>query len=92
MNATIGLADALKLQVIAEGVETREQLNFLSKAGCRNIQGYYFSRPLPADAIAPLLRLGRFETPWNEEATRPPLPSAASGRARARQSTGRAHV
>lgn len=63
INATIGLAQALKIETIAEGVETLEQLMFLAKAGCRTIQGYYFSRPLPADAVVPLLREGRFHSP-----------------------------
>ena len=41
------LAKALNLSVIAEGVETREQIDFLSAVGHENIQGYYFSTPLP---------------------------------------------
>ncbi|MEA1917371.1 MAG: EAL domain-containing protein [Campylobacterota bacterium] len=44
----INLCENLNLEVIAEGVETKEQLNFLLKNGCNNIQGYYFSRPLPS--------------------------------------------
>jgi diguanylate cyclase (GGDEF)-like protein/PAS domain S-box-containing protein len=63
VKATIGLADALKLEIIAEGVETVEQLTFLSKAGCQNIQGYYFSRPVPAAAAAKLLQRGKFDLP-----------------------------
>jgi diguanylate cyclase (GGDEF)-like protein/PAS domain S-box-containing protein len=94
VKATIGLAEALKLQIIAEGVETLEQLTFLSKAGCRNIQGYYFSQPLPADAIAPLLRHGRFDRPWPAppKPIPPPPPSAASGQVPARPSRDRALV
>lgn len=45
----IGIAKALNLDIIAEGVETREQLEFLHKEGCRHIQGYYFSKPLAPD-------------------------------------------
>jgi len=44
------------LKVIAEGVETREQLDFLCKHGCDAMQGYLFSKPLPADEIARLLQ------------------------------------
>src|SRR6185295_14929429 len=56
VKAIIALAAALKLETIAEGVETRDQLEFLSQAGCRSIQGYYFSPPVPAQAITALLR------------------------------------
>lgn len=47
--ATISMAQSLGLQVVAEGVETDEQLTFLKEQGCALIQGYYFSRPLLAD-------------------------------------------
>jgi diguanylate cyclase len=46
----------LELEVTAEGVETREQLEFLRNAGCDIYQGYYFSVPLPARAFADLIR------------------------------------
>ena len=44
----LGIAKSLKIPVVAEGVETEEQLNMLRKLGCTLVQGYYFSRPLPA--------------------------------------------
>lgn len=48
----IGIAKSLNLDLIAEGVETKEQLEFLRTEGCRHIQGYYFSKPLaPAPAL-----------------------------------------
>jgi diguanylate cyclase (GGDEF)-like protein/PAS domain S-box-containing protein len=50
-HAIIAMAHALKLKVIAEGVETEDQLNFLREHGCDEIQGYYFSRPLSATAF-----------------------------------------
>jgi len=47
----IKLGHYLQLEVIAEGVETREQLEFLKGQGCHSIQGYYYSRPLPANDL-----------------------------------------
>jgi diguanylate cyclase (GGDEF)-like protein/PAS domain S-box-containing protein len=45
----ITMAHSLKMKVIAEGVETKEQLDFLSRHGCNVAQGYYFSKPVPAE-------------------------------------------
>ena len=55
VKAIIGMADALHLKVIAEGVETKEQAAFLSEEGCLKCQGTLFSRPLPAEEIVLLL-------------------------------------
>lgn len=55
----IELAHNLKLKVIGEGVETVEQLDHLSLSRCDQVQGYYFSRPVPASAFADLLRADR---------------------------------
>lgn len=54
-KAIISLARTLQLRVIAEGVETREQVDFLREAGCDEIQGYYLSRPIDARALQALL-------------------------------------
>ncbi|MFZ6754326.1 bifunctional diguanylate cyclase/phosphodiesterase [Undibacterium sp. Dicai25W] len=54
--AIISLAHSLRLRVIAEGVETLEQLTYLRDRGCDEVQGYYFSRPVPANAFESLLR------------------------------------
>ncbi len=55
VRAVITMAEALGLSVIAEGVETLEQRDLLIDAACPLIQGYYFSRPLPADKITAIL-------------------------------------
>jgi EAL domain-containing protein (putative c-di-GMP-specific phosphodiesterase class I) len=51
----IGLAHCLRLHVVAEGIETAEQLFFLKENGCDEIQGYFFSKPLPAADVTSLL-------------------------------------
>jgi len=56
--AVIGMARSLKLRVVAEGVETLEQLSFLRAHECDEAQGYYFSRPVPPEQFATLLRTG----------------------------------
>ncbi len=55
-TAIISMAKSLKLRVIAEGVENEAQMSFLRAHQCDEIQGYYFSRPLPADHVAEKLR------------------------------------
>ena len=58
VDAIIAMAKALKLKVVAEGVERQEHLDFLRGLGCDQIQGYIFSRPLPAAAMRDLLARG----------------------------------
>ncbi|MBP5728866.1 MAG: EAL domain-containing protein [Clostridia bacterium] len=48
MELIIDIARYLKVPVVAEGVETANQLKLLKNAGCDLVQGYYFSKPLPA--------------------------------------------
>ncbi|MBB3223012.1 bifunctional diguanylate cyclase/phosphodiesterase [Pseudoduganella umbonata] len=55
VTTIIALAANLNLQVISEGVETVDQLSFLREHGCSQMQGYYFSRPVPATAIGTVL-------------------------------------
>ncbi len=57
VETIIAMARHLQLEVIAEGVETEFQANFLREQGCDAYQGYYFSKPLPADEFAGLLTL-----------------------------------
>jgi len=55
-KAIIGMGHGLQLNVIAEGVETAEQVQLLRENGCDQIQGFYFSRPVPADEFGGMLR------------------------------------
>ncbi|OON62945.1 diguanylate cyclase [Massilia sp. KIM] len=59
VDAIIALAHGLRMQVIAEGVETLEQLEHLRNSGCDEVQGYVYCRPQPVKAVEPLLRAGR---------------------------------
>ena len=57
-TAIIAMARGLQLRVIAEGVETQQQLTFLRLQGCDEVQGYLFSRPVPSNDIIQLLSTG----------------------------------
>jgi predicted signal transduction protein with EAL and GGDEF domain len=57
-TAIISMAHSLRMQVVAEGVETPEQAAFLRSAGCDRLQGYLFGRPVPASQIEPMLLQG----------------------------------
>ena len=59
ITAIIGMAHSLALKVIAEGVETEEQLAWLRAQECDAVQGYLFSRPLPAQELTKLLQAGQ---------------------------------
>ena len=54
----IAMGQALGLQIVAEGVETQEQLEYLHGLGCNLVQGYYFSKPVPAGQIPALAQNG----------------------------------
>lgn len=56
VRAIAGMADSLGIRVVAEGVEHAEQAALLQVQGCSRMQGYFFSKPLPADAIAAYLQ------------------------------------
>jgi len=61
VDAIISLAHGLRMQVIAEGVETLEQLDYLRGCGCDEVQGHIYGRPEPGQAVEALLRRGRVE-------------------------------
>jgi PAS domain S-box-containing protein len=65
INAVINMGSNLKYRVIAEGVETVEQVAFLQAHGCDEGQGYYFSRPVPASQFVKLLEAGTTIGPPN---------------------------
>jgi diguanylate cyclase (GGDEF)-like protein len=56
VGAIVGVAQALRLTTVAEGVERASQLNYLRELGCDVVQGYYFARPDTPDRVGPLLR------------------------------------
>ncbi len=62
VGSIVALARALNLSTVAEGIETREQLQTLKALGCDLGQGYLFSRPVPATEIPPLLAPGKHPT------------------------------
>lgn len=51
VSAVLAMANSMKLRVIAEGVETKEQLEYLQNSNCDEAQGYYLSRPVPGAAM-----------------------------------------
>lgn len=59
-SAIVALGHRLQMSIVAEGVETEEQLAFLLNEGCEEAQGYLFSMPLPAKDLYPLLKRGYF--------------------------------
>jgi len=71
---TIGaMAKSLKLEVIAEGVETEEQMTFLKRCGCNHVQGYLISKPIPAMEFGQLLAQHQIQPFWLNPNTDPQL-------------------
>jgi diguanylate cyclase (GGDEF)-like protein/PAS domain S-box-containing protein len=68
VQAIVGMAQALKLGVVAEGVETHEQLAELRRLGCDGAQGYFFARPMPPDDVVSLITEA---PPWAERLSAP---------------------
>jgi EAL domain-containing protein (putative c-di-GMP-specific phosphodiesterase class I) len=80
--ATLALAHGLGLSVVAEGVESLKQAQFLIRSGCEELQGYLFSRPVPAGLIEPILAGKTLPLRRRRKVTRPrlgvPEPTAGS--------------
>ena len=57
----VRMAKELGIQIVAEGVETKEQYEYLSTTGCDMMQGYYFDKPLPEDEFIKRLKIGKYE-------------------------------
>ena len=93
-KAAIGLARELGIGVIAEGVETAEQVRLLHEWGCRQAQGFYFAAAMPADDVEPLLRSGNIMR-WRAAPTptgRPrPMRAVKSSRGRTAPKSGASH-
>ena len=73
LESIVNMTKTMTIPVIVEGVETQEQINFLSDLGCRYMQGYYFYRPMPVEEVENLIRdpknvdLRGFEFKANEQ-------------------------
>ena len=59
LESIISMTKTMKLPIIVEGVETQEQINFLSDLGCRYMQGYFFHRPMSVEAFEDMIRDGK---------------------------------
>jgi diguanylate cyclase (GGDEF)-like protein len=77
VRAIVGLGHNLSLKIVAEGVETNEQLKFLRGAGCDLVQGYLMSRAMPADSFRELVRSSAVQAAADEPLEL--LDSAATG-------------
>ncbi|OBZ08736.1 MULTISPECIES: EAL domain-containing protein [Bacillales] len=75
IECMIRLAGELKMHVVAEGVETKEQFNYLREQQCDEIQGYYFSRPVDPESIVQLLRKKTFMEPALLRSSMEPIPN-----------------
>jgi diguanylate cyclase (GGDEF)-like protein len=76
-RAIIAMAHSLNLRVLAEGVESEEQMQFLRKENCDEMQGFLYSKPISADEIAEMIRQGFWHTSATQERRQPSRPQDA---------------
>lgn len=65
VKSIVDLAKAYNMEVITEGVETNEQIKFLLEVGCRNVQGYFFDKPMTKEVITERLKIGRYNKQYD---------------------------
>jgi EAL domain-containing protein (putative c-di-GMP-specific phosphodiesterase class I) len=63
VRAIVAMSHSLGIEVMAEGVETQEQLDFLGQSGCKHYQGFLFSKPLPIEKWDSLLAINTVVAP-----------------------------
>lgn len=68
IESTVRMAKKIGVQTLAEGVETKEQLDFLKSIGCEKIQGYYFGKPMPYDNVVERIKEQHWVTETREMA------------------------
>ena len=66
VSEAIRLAKSLNMRTVAEGVEEKDQVDFLAEQGCDMIQGYYFAKPMPGSEYADRMSMGTMETEEKE--------------------------
>lgn len=67
INAVTNMAQQLKVKVLAEGVETRNHVDYLKTLKCDELQGYYYSRPIPPEHLTILLKEGKYLSPTGNQ-------------------------
>ncbi|MBN1773248.1 MAG: EAL domain-containing protein [Deltaproteobacteria bacterium] len=80
VSTMVGMAHCMNLEVVAEGVETRAQLEFLINGGCDLVQGFLTGRPMPEPQLRAFLKTGRSCVPRRTPGALPPAQVAGTGR------------
>ena len=83
VKSVLGLGKSLDIPVLAEGVETQQQLEFLNSVACQEVQGYYFGRPASAERTRKIIAGGLDQAPAEEAPPKPTLTSIPGGKSAA---------